>query len=306
VSGTPSADLIPSVREWFATPGPLTSLGPETVSLPRHADPRATVATAVEIVQGLLVYDLFSQHFYGVPLRPERAEDVHVRAVDELLARARALDPRPLHVARPPERRVTGRCRTFAALTVAVLRANGIPARARCGFGAYFRPGYFEDHWVAEYRHDVEQRWVMVDAQLDDAWVAGIGFDGDPLDVTADEFVTAGRAWTAWREGRADASRYGLSAVQEHGAFWIAGNLRLDVAALNKVEMLPWDVWGAAFGPDDPIPDDLGPFDTLATISRDPDAELAALRARYDTDPRVRMPGTVTNVLRGCEETVAV
>lgn len=56
--------------------------------------------------------------------------------------------------------------------------------------------------------------------------------------------MIAGRAWQQWRADELDPSRYGLSAINEHGAHWIAGNLRLDFAALNKIEMLPWDVWG--------------------------------------------------------------
>lgn len=49
-------------------------------------------------------------------------------------------------------------------LTVALLRAGGIPARARCGFTAYFVPGWYDDHWVAEYWDTSERRWIMVDA----------------------------------------------------------------------------------------------------------------------------------------------
>jgi hypothetical protein len=134
-------------------------------------------------------------------------------------------------------------------MTVALLRAVGVPARARCGFGTHFRPGWFEDHWIAEVWNPDGDRWVMVDAQLDDTWRRYVDFAGDPLAITPTEFVTAGHAWQAWRRGELDADRCGLSAVGEHGAFWIAGNLRLDLASLNKVEMLPWDVWGAGLEP---------------------------------------------------------
>lgn len=120
-------------------------------------------------------------------------------------------------------------------------RPVGVPARARCGFGATFRPGWLEDHWVAECWNAAAGRWQMVDAQLDDTWRRAIGFDGDALAITPDDFVTAGHAWQAWRRGDLDAGRCGLSAIGEHGPHWIAGNLRLDLASLNKVEMLPWD-----------------------------------------------------------------
>ncbi len=301
---TTAAEDRAAARAWYATPGPFTALGDHELVVDRTADGRPSIASVVEAVQGMLVYDLAAQPFYGVELSAERADDINVRPVAELLARAAAIDPAPLGAVRAPEQRVTGRCHTFAKLTVAILRACGVPARSRCGFGATFRPGYFEDHWVAEYWDDEQARWVMVDAQLDAAWIGAIGFGGDPLDLRDDEFVTAGRAWRDWRDGIVDAERFGLSAIDEHGVFWIAGNLRLDVTALNKVEMLPWDVWGDRWEPDDPIPDDLSIFDTMSELAADPDANLDALRALADHDPRVHMPGTVFNVNRQTMETV--
>ena len=105
----------------------------------------------------------------------------------------------------------------------------------------------------------------MVDAQLDATWREMINFEGDPFAITPAEFVTAGHAWQAWRRGELDAGRCGLSAINEHGAYWIAGNLRLDLASLNKVEMLPWDVWGKGWGPgEQPTDAQLRLFDTVA------------------------------------------
>jgi hypothetical protein len=303
VTTTPAEDRAASL-EWYSTPGPFTALGGHELAIDRNPDGRPSIASVVAAVQGILVYDLAAKPFYGVELSAERSDDIDVRPVAELLDRATAIDPRPLGAVRAPERRITGRCHTYAKLTVAILRACGVPARARCGFGAYFRPGYFEDHWAAEYWDDEQARWIMVDAQLDAAWIGAIGFGGDPLDLRDDEFVTAGRAWQDWRGGVADADRYGLSAIDEHGAFWIAGNLRLDVTALDKIEMLPWDVWGEGWEPDQPIPDDLSIFDTMSELADDPDANLAALRALADHDPRVHMPGTVFNVNRQRLETV--
>jgi len=145
----------------------------------------------------------------------------------------------------------------------------------------------------------------MVDAQLDATWQQTTGFCGDPFDVTTSEFLTAGRAWQAWRHGDLDGARCGLSAIDEHGAHWIAGNLRLDLASLNKVEMLPWDLWGAGWKPgEDPSDELLECFDSAATLTLDPDARFAEMRHRYETDDSLRMDGTVFNVLRGEQETV--
>ena len=145
----------------------------------------------------------------------------------------------------------------------------------------------------------------MVDAQLDATWQQMINFEGDPFAITRTEFVTAGHAWQAWRRGELDAGRCGLSVIDEHGSHWIVGNLRLDLASLNKVEMLPWDVWGAGWEPGEhPTEAMLHSFDTVAELTVNPDARFAELRRRYETDDSMRMDGTVFNVARGQVETV--
>jgi hypothetical protein len=284
--------------QYYAAPGRFTTLG--------DCDVRSTdIHEIVDIVQGLLVYDAVARPFYGVDLSPQQAATIHERYADRLLATAQSVDGRPLHEAREPAQRVGARCHIYSKLTVSLLRAAGVPARARCGFGTYFRPGWYEDHWVAEYWSEGDDRWLMVDAQMDATWRRMLGFSGDRFAITPSEFPTAGHAWHAWRRGELDAGRCGLSAIDEHGAHWIAGNLRLDFAALNKVEMLPWDVWGAGWAPGaQPTGAQLELFDAVAALTVDPDRNFTALRTRYDTDEALRMDGTVFNVLRAEVETV--
>ena len=289
------------VLEIYAREGRFTGLGDVEVPSWTVDD----IGDIVAAVQGLLVYDTVAEPWYGVELTPAQAEAIHERDAARLLAAALAVDPRPITESRPPDRRIGGRCHTFSRLTVALLRRVGIPARARCGFATYFRPGWHEDHWIAEHWHPAEQRWVMVDAQIDPTWRRQVGFQGDHLDVTPTEFVTAGHAWQAWRRGELDADRCGLSVIDEHGAFWIAGNLRLDLASLNKVEMLPWDVWGAGWEPgEQPADEVLRLFDEVAALTVDPDHHLPELQQRYQTDDRLRMDGTVLNVARNRHEQV--
>jgi hypothetical protein len=284
------------ILDYYAAPGRFTGLDDnEFLS--------SDVREIVSVVQGLLIYDTVAQPFYGVELTPEQADTIHERDSARLLSAARSMDSRPIDQARPAANRVGARCHAFSRLAVALLRAAGVPARARCGFGAYFRPGWLEDHWVAEYWNAAEERWQMVDAQLDATWRKMIGFEGDPFAITSSEFVTAGHAWRAWRRGELDAGCCGLSAIDEHGAHWIAGNLRLDLASLNKVEMLPWDVWGAGWEPE-PADELLDRFDSVAALTVEPDPHFAELRHRYDIDESLRMDGTVFNVARGQFETV--
>jgi hypothetical protein len=291
-------DVDREILDFYATPGRFTVVDDGEVS-------SRDIREVVGVVQGLLLYDTVAQPFYGVELTPEQADTIHERDSARLLAAAKAVDARPIIQPRPPASRVGARCHAFSRLTVALLRAAGVPARARCGFGAYFRPGWYEDHWVAEYWNAAQQLWQMVDAQLDDTWQQAIEFDGDPFAITTTEFVTAGHAWQAWRHEELDADRCGLSAIDEHGAHWIAGNLRLDLASLNKIEMLPWDVWGAGWEPGgEPSGQLLELFDSVARLTVDPDSHFAELRHRYETDDSLRMDGTVFNVLRGQVEAV--
>lgn len=283
---------------YWATPGRFTELGDAGVAV-------AGVAEAIEVVQGLLVYDVVAADFYGAELTEQQAGAINERSTAALLALALEVDGRALTEAREPAARVGARCHAFSRVTVALLRAVGVPARARCGFATYFLPGYHEDHWVAEYWDAERNSWHMADAQLDATWRELIGFAGSALDVDDTQFVTAGHAWQAWRRGELDAARCGLSAIGEHGAHWMAHNLRLDLASLNKVEMLPWDVWGAGWEPgEEPAPHVVDLFDQVAELTVAPDLQLTELRHRYDSDHRLRMDGEVFNVDRGCIETV--
>ena len=115
----------------------------------------------------------------------------------------------------------------------------------------------------------------------------------------------AGDAWRRCRDGGADPARFGLSLMQEGGYWWIAANLLRDVAALNNMEMLPWDVWGAMPAPDDAIGDEqCALFDRLAGLTRDPDATFAELTRAYAGDARLRVPATVYNAVLNRREPV--
>jgi transglutaminase-like putative cysteine protease len=144
-------------------------------------------------------------------------------------------------VARTASARVAGNCRHFTVLLVTLLRAQGTPARARCGFGGYFGTGTFEDHWVCEFWAVGQQRWVLADAQLDARQRDFFTIGFDVLDVPRDQFLVAGDAWARYRAGTADPGDFGLTLLHESGAWWIAANLIRDVAALCGMEMLPWD-----------------------------------------------------------------
>lgn len=291
--------LDQETAEFYAKPGTMTSAGRYTSllqELPRSIAGHAAVA------QGLLIHEHMA-HGYGVDLSEADRASVHIRPVQEILAQIVARDSRPLHIAREPAARLPANCRHFTVLMTAMLRAGGTPARARCGFGGYFTPGLFEDHWVCEYWHDEEKRWVLVDAQIDDRQRGWFGIDFDVTDVPPGKFLTGGQAWDRYRSGAADPGIFGLSLVGESGDWWIAANLIRDAAALCNIEVLPWDCWGAMPAPDDLITGDLAAlFDRLARLTENPDASLDELRQLCQDDDRVRVPSLVRNYLRGTEE----
>ena len=249
------------------------------------------VGGLAKVVQGLLIHEHIASA-YGVTLSAEQHAQAHMRSVEKMLDCIARQDNRALAQARPPGERVVGVCRHFTLLHVAMLRRQGVAARARCGFGAYFEKGKFIDHWVTEYWNESQQAWVLVDAQLDPRQRALFGIGFDPLDVPREAFLVAGDAWRLCRGGKADPAAFGI--LDMHGLWFIAGNVIRDVAALNNHEMLPWDVWGGMARTDAEL--DLAFIDQLAGFSHAPDRHFGDLRAAYK-DKRVTVPGTVFNAV---------
>lgn len=282
----------------WAEPGDLTDIGPHG-PLPLRGEP---VARAVGIAQGLLRHDTVAESLYGHRPAADRAADIHVRSARQLLDSVMSLDPSPITVPRADPARVLGRCRTHAVLTVALLRSGGIPARARCGFASYFAPGHWEDHWVVEHWSDVDARWVVVDPQLDPVWREHTGIAFDPLDLPAGAFLPAGVVWQRLRRGEIDAERCGLSSIDLRGAWFVAGNVVRDLAALTKQELLPWDVWGAMPAPGPVEEQTAARLDRWAELSCDPDARFFDLLTCITDDDGVRVPDVVHNVGTGRDE----
>ena len=286
------------ILNMYREPGPMTSAG-------EHADVLKALPEDVEYLAGVIQGVLLHEHWaptYGQVLSDERRSDTHIRSAATILERVFAIDGRPISETRPLESRIVGTCRNFTVVMVAMLRARGIPARARCGFGTYFVDGWFVDHWVAEVWSAAEERWKLVDAQLDDFQRARLSLDFDPLDIPRDRFLVAGDAWALCRAGEADPTRFGILDMQ--GMWFIAGNIMRDLAALNNVEMLPWDAWGSMPRPEREINEDQLPFwDELAEVTRHPDAHIQELRDQY-SDHHLTVPPVVYNAVLGRPERI--
>ena len=289
----------PPTLPYYSRPGLMTSPGKHAAlikDLPRD------VAALASVLHGLIIHEHLAG-LYGVTLTDEDRASVHVRPAGDLLGLIAARDSRPLSEPREPDARLPGNCRHFTVLMVTMLRAQGTPARARCGFGGYFGNGLFEDHWVCEYWSASEQRWRLADAQIDARQREIFTADFDLTDVPRDRFLIAGDAWARCRDGAADPGAFGLSLIKESGMWWIAGNLMRDAAALGNLELLPWDCWGAMPAPNAEIgPDELVLFDRLAGYTRIADGAFDLLQQLCASDDRLTVPPAVLNAQRQREE----
>lgn len=272
------------IRAYYLEPAPMTKL-PEGFAEELPRDTRGLFG----VIQGLLMHQFWAGA-YGETLTPARIAQTDVRSTRAMLALMHEADAAPLCEPRAPSQRVIGVCRHFSVLGVALLRRHGVPARARCGFGLYF-DGAPVDHWVIEYWDGAT--WKLGDAQMDEVQRSALKLPFDPLDVPRDQFLVGGEAWRRCRSGEADPGAFGI--LDMHGLWFVAGNLVRDIAALNNMELLPWDVWGAMFQPgEEPAPERLAAFDPAIPLSLDPDANFERLRTFYD-QPDWRVPDQVLN-----------
>ncbi len=269
---------------YYTQPGPMTDPGPYAHlfdGLPTD------IPALVKTLQGVMVH-IFWAGSYGLELTDERKAEVNLRTVEKQLARILELDDRPLTEARPHERKLVGNCRDFSVMMTAILRRQGVPARARCGFGTYFIPGHYEDHWVVEYWNTEQARWVLVDAQLDALMQEALKLDFDPLDTPRNRFIVGGDAWQMCRRGEANPDDFGI--FEWHGIEFVRGDLLRDFLAFSKVEILPWDGgWGYLV---ELAPEQIEPtyalMDRVAALTLADD--FAAVRALYEEDAGFHPP----------------
>jgi hypothetical protein len=277
--------------DFYTEPGPFTTLSATAAQV----DGLPTdVGVLAATVQNLLVHRFWAQA-YKVEVSDERDREQGVHSAEGTIACAMRLRDALISDVRLAEHRAVGICRHFATVMCAFLRRKGISARARCGFATYFEAGKYGDHWVCEYWNQGEERWVLVDAQLDPLQRAVLKPDFDPLDVPRDRFLVAGKAWQLVRAAEADGSAFGIADMW--GQWYIVGNLTLDLLALQGIEMLPWEALHLYEG--DPTDDDLALVDRLAALTLAADeASMAELRRMSASDARLGIaPGRIEELL---------
>jgi hypothetical protein len=276
------AELDDQRLDYYAAPGPMTDLTgvPAEVFDGLPTDPVGLCRT----VPGLIIHEMWA-NAYGFDVPEDRLTDLQARSAVEMTEVIRRLDAGPLSAARSAEQRMVGNCRHFSTLSCALLRRAGIPARARCGFGMYFEPGKYVDHWVTEYWHAGERRWVRIDSQLDAVQRAAINPEFDAEDLPPGPFLPAGEAWRQCRTGRADPNTFGI--FQFWGLWFVQANVVRELAALNKIELLPWDVWGLMTVQEEPDAAASSLTDTVADVISGDDTD--AVRRVYEDNESLRV-----------------
>ena len=230
-------------------------------------------------------------------LKPSEAQDMgfEIRRAEELLHRIKALGGTSLAVPRPKEKRLVVNCRQFSVLTCSILRDKGFPARIRAGYALYtWGKGMYENHWICEYWKSREQRWIQVDAQIDKKQKELMRIDFNTLDMPEGRFVSAGEGWQRYRDGAVQLDAFGLGGRDGWSAMgWamVMPNVTCDAMALNKTELLPWDVnshWRKER--EQMSTTDMATIEKAASLCRQVDDRWAEMRTFYDNHPVLQMP----------------
>jgi len=261
-----------------------------------YADLPHDVGELARVVRDVMIHRV-EGGIHGIPIADDRMrDDAETRYVDDMLRLVVSRDGAPLTKRREFADRFVGICRDFTLLHVSLLRHVGIPARLRSGFADYFgTDGFHFDHVVTEY-WDEKRGWLLCDPQLADPELYSMPFD--LADVPRDRFLVAGRAWQIIRAGEADPKTFGLHLPDGPmvGEWFVAGNIRLDLAALNKVETLLWDVWGIGAGRDDEMTDEIRDlYDRAAAVTAG-EVPFAEARELFTGHDGLRTPATVLSM----------
>lgn len=293
----PSARLAPDDAAYYASQSAFSDPGE---LLGRYRGLPSEPAQLAQITRQVMVHRQEGELFRCSLPSDRLHHDAETRYLDDILRLIVARNDAPLTERRDIADRFVGVCRDFALLHCSLLRHAGIPARLRSGFADYFdTDGFHSDHMVTEY-WDPRRGWLLADAQLPDPVVMDAHkIDFNPMDVPRDRFLVAGAAWRAVRSGAADAAGFGVRLPDGPtltGAWFVAGNVQLDLAALNKTETLLWDIWGEGADNDAELTEEARAlYDRVAELTHAevPVAEARELFAGHDG---LRTPATVLSL----------
>ncbi len=163
-------------------------------------------------------------------------DDILVTA-PAMLAELYRRDARGFVSDRKPEDKLVLTCRFVAIMMASILKSKGIPARVRAGNAPYFDMGTLgsvsTDHWVNQYWHEQEKRWVTID--VDGSLSVKDGFD--TYDIPEGKFDFPADAWLAIRAGNVDPQHF-YNAGGHYGQIVVAWSLFYDFHSLMNSEII--------------------------------------------------------------------
>jgi len=270
--------------EYYACSGHITDVG-AAADLLGHLP--STIPGLCHLIQGVVLHP-FEAHQYGVKIPRKRWQELELCEVASMLQRVWELERAPLDIQRSPEKRLLGNCRDYATLLCALLRLQRIPARVRYGFATYFEANFYTDHVVCEYWNTQQERWILVDAQIDEVLRQAYRITINTLDLPQDAFLLAGRAWQLYRNATVDPTDFGITWSGPCGVAFIRTGVLHEVAALNKVELLCQEEWDLSEGEEQ-----LQLVDQLAQWTLNADTMLEQLRRVFEQGTSVPVPAMV-------------
>ena len=212
-----------------------------------------------------------------------QGEDDYFPTAAAMLAELYRRDPRGFVPDRTVENKLIVTCRFVAILMASILKSRGIPARVRAGYAPYIRSEHIEDHWITQYWHAPEERWITIDA---DTSLENRPFD--PFDMPPDTFSFAANTWLAVREGRQDADAYtvhGASALED-----LATQVFCDFHCLmnNEITYLQAPVF-VVIDFNTVEEEKLQEIDALARLLLEPEENFSRLQTIWETNRDYRL-----------------
>ena len=249
---------------YFASQSALTDLGKYGE---QYAAVPADVNAICGVIQGLF---LKQEERYKYPIVNERLLGTHARKVSAVLdwvmkfkKGGNVVDAREI-----PDKFLASSS-DYANLFVAICREKGIAARKRVGFCNGTSCDYAE-YWDGS-------AWKQI----------------DPSGEIEGEIVPAAKAWAACRASEMCACQFVADAqTKQIGWEALRTNLILDLAAVNKVELLNWDRYGWLLRPFEDFSDK-----ALATMDKAAAAlvsdDMDAIQAIYEAEEGLQAPRTI-------------
>ncbi len=193
---------------------------------------------------------------------------------------------------KPLNEKIITTCRYMSILFASVLKSKGISTRCRAGFAPYIYEDYIVDHWINEYFDKRSNKWIAIDAQVQDSKKI---YKQVNLCNLKKEFEYPAELWLKARKGELpDIDKYARYSVDENLQV-IAKQLFLDFFALMNYELgyrdTPMFIYGKNFS--SLTNADYEEIDNLAKLMLNSDENFDKLQQLFLQNQKFRVLRTI-------------